>query len=312
MKGLELAYRYYKEYGEDMIASAFSEYEDRIAVGLVGEGSECLGFDDELSRDHDFEPGFCLWITAEDERRFGFRLERAYSKLPGGFMGLTRQPLSPAGGSRHGVIVIEDFYCKFLGAPSAPDSIARWLYTPSAMLRSASNGEVWRDELGVFSSVRDVLKQGYPEDVRRKKLAAHLALAHQSGCYNYERSLRRGDGGAAQLSLFEFIRHAISSVYLLSGEYEPFYKWAFRGLDSLEGVSDIKEKLLALSLSDGYPESSEEKLSLIEDVCSLLILALKEQGISRAACQNLDTHAFSVLDSVKDSYLRNMHIMEGI
>ena len=63
MKGLDIAYRYYKEYGEEMIRSLFSEHEDRIAVGLVGEGSECLGFDDELSHDHDFEPGFCLWIT---------------------------------------------------------------------------------------------------------------------------------------------------------------------------------------------------------------------------------------------------------
>ena len=312
MKGLELAYHYYKEYGEEMIASAFSEYADRIAVGLVGEGSECLGFDDELSRDHDFDPGFCLWITAEDERRFGFRLERAYSKLPKEFMGLSRQPLSPAGGNRRGVIIIEDFYRKFLGAPTAPDTLERWLYTPSAMLRSASNGEVWRDDLGIFSSVRDVLKQGYPEDVRRKKLASHLALAHQSGCYNYPRSLERGDLGAAQLSCFEFIHHAVSSLYLLSGEYEPFYKWAFRGLDGLEGVSDVKERLLTLSLADGRPESSKEKLQLIENVCSSLILLIKEQGLSKAACQNLDTHAFSVLDSVKDSYLRNMHIMEGV
>ena len=151
MKGLELAHRYYKEYGEEMIASLFPEYADRIAVGLAGEGSECLGFDDELSRDHDFEPGFCLWISAEDERLFGFRLGRAYSKLPKEFMGTVRQPLSPAGGNRHGVIVIEDFYGKYLGAPTAPDTLERWLYTPSATLRNASSGEVWRDDLGAFS-----------------------------------------------------------------------------------------------------------------------------------------------------------------
>lgn len=309
MKGLDIAYRYYKEYGEEMIRSLFPEYEGRIAVGLVGEGSECLGFDDELSRDHDFEAGFCLWITREDERLFGFKLERAYSKLPKEFMGTVRQPLSPAGGNRHGVIVIEDFYGKFLGAPTAPDTLERWLYTPSAMLRSASNGEVWRDDLSAFSSVRDVLKQGYPEDVRRKKLAAHLALAHQSGCYNYPRSLEREDVGAAYLSLFEFVRHVISAVYLLNNEYEPFYKWAFRGLDSLGRLSDMKEPLLALAKGE---RSGAEMLSLVEKVSSSLIGEIRAQGLSKAVCENLDTHALSVLDSVKDSYLRNMHIMEGV
>ena len=63
MKGLELAKAYYEEYGRPMIQEKFPKYAERIAVGLAGEGSECFGYDDELSRDHDFEAGFCLWQT---------------------------------------------------------------------------------------------------------------------------------------------------------------------------------------------------------------------------------------------------------
>ena len=55
MKGLELCREYFENYGRAMLEE-FPEIKDRIAVGLAGEGSECLGFDDELSRDHDFEP----------------------------------------------------------------------------------------------------------------------------------------------------------------------------------------------------------------------------------------------------------------
>ena len=63
MKGLELARKYYEEYGRELIDTKFHDFADRICVGLVGEGSECLGFDDKISTDHDFEPAFCLFIT---------------------------------------------------------------------------------------------------------------------------------------------------------------------------------------------------------------------------------------------------------
>ena len=82
MKGLELAKAYYEEYGRPMIREKFPDYEGRIAVGLAGEGSECFGYDDEISRDHDFEAGFCLWITEQDGEAIGFPLFRAYGKLP--------------------------------------------------------------------------------------------------------------------------------------------------------------------------------------------------------------------------------------
>ena len=107
MEGLRLAKAYYEAYGKDMLENNFKEVKDRIAVGLVGEGSECFMVDDEVSWDHDFEPGFCLWITKEDERAFGFKLERAYAKLPNTFEGFTREMMNPAGGNRHGVLIID-------------------------------------------------------------------------------------------------------------------------------------------------------------------------------------------------------------
>ncbi len=42
-----------------MIAGKFQAYESRIAVGLVGKGSDCFGFDDVLSQDHDFGTALC-------------------------------------------------------------------------------------------------------------------------------------------------------------------------------------------------------------------------------------------------------------
>ncbi|MCR5591172.1 MAG: tetratricopeptide repeat protein, partial [Lachnospiraceae bacterium] len=90
ISGLELARRYYMEYGKPMIHEKFPDYEDRIAAGLVGEGSECFGFDDGVSTDHDFGPGFCLWLKGKDYKKIGKELQKEYDALPKKFMGYER------------------------------------------------------------------------------------------------------------------------------------------------------------------------------------------------------------------------------
>ncbi len=311
MRGLDISREFYVQYGRPMLEDRFSDVWNRIAVGIAGEGSECLGYDDDLSRDHDFDAGFCLWITEADAAVYGFRLERAYAKLPREFMGLKRSLLSPVGGNRHGVITIEEFYTRHLGAPTAPDSPERWLYTPSCALLAASNGEVFTDPLGVFSAVREVLCGGYPEDIRRKKLAAHTILAAQAGQYNYPRCLARGEQGAAQLAVFAFVKHMISAIFLLNNRYEPFYKWAYRGLRDLPILGHIGDALGTLTELDNTPENAHIKQAMMEDVAALYITVLTEQGLTRATCGDLEKHAYSIQDGIKDISLRHMHIMEG-
>lgn len=311
MKGLELAREYYRAYGENMLKTAFGDVMDRITVGLVGEGSECLGFDDEISRDHDFDAGFCMWIDACDEREFGFRLERAYSKLPKEFMGVKRSLLSPAGGNRHGVIVTEDFYTRLLGSPEPPSSPEEWLKIPQSYLVVLSAGEIFKEGEGKFMKIRRVLQNGYPDDVRKKKLAACLAFMGQSGQYNYVRCVSRNESGAAQFAVFEFVKNAVKTVYLLNGKYCPFYKWAFRGMRELELLSDLEAPLTYLIETSNDKTSAECKAGIIEDTASMIISELKKQGLSDATCNNLDTHAYSVTDKIRDAALRNMHVMDG-
>ncbi len=311
MKGIDISREYYIAYGEPMLRTQFADVSDRIAAGLVGEGSECSRYDDEISRDHDFDAGFCLWITRADYERFGFRLERAYSKLPREFMGLSRSYLSPVGGNRHGVIVIDDFYKKFLGSPNVPNSVERWLYTPSSSLASATNGEVFADNLGEFSRIRNELLRGYPEDIRLKKLAAHAVFMSQAGQYNYPRIIKRGDTGAAQLAVFEFVKHAISSVYLLNNKYEPYYKWVYRGMDGLPILGDIRHALAALTELDNEDTRPALKAEAIENIASLFAAEYKNQGLSDSDRPELEAHAYQIQNKISDIDIRNLHIMEG-
>lgn len=314
MKGLELARGYYEVYGRDMLARQFPALCDRVAVGLCGEGSECWGYDDDISTDHDFEPGFCLWLTAEDEAAYGFALSRAYNRLPKEFGGYSRQRMAPVGGQRHGVQSIEAFYTRFLGAPTAPDTTDRWLYLPSASLACACNGVVFRDELGRFSAVRQALLAGYPEDIRRKKIAAHTILLAQSGLYNYQRCLRHSERGAAQLCVFHFVQHAISLMYLLANVYEPFYKWAYRGLRALPlpTLSPLEPALVALTELGNTPEETSAKQASMEEITDLLLQVYEGQSLIPRRMTDPEAAAYAVADGIRDARLRNRHIMEGV
>ncbi|MBQ9468021.1 MAG: DUF4037 domain-containing protein [Clostridia bacterium] len=313
MKGLELARAYYETYGAPMLHTRFQEYERLIAVGLVGAGSECFGFDDAISRDHDFEPGFCLFLPGEEliDSRTAFALERAYAKLPKEFMGCARLDRPPAGGYRHGVIRTGDFYTERIGRPDAFDAPEEWFAVPESYLAEAVNGTVFRDDLGQFSGVREKLKQ-MPDDVRFKKLAGHLWMAGQSSPYNYRRCLAHGEATAAQWALYEFVDHALSAAFLISGVYRPFYKWAFRALAGLPALSDLGASFDALLTEGGGGENAARKEEITARVTRRLTEELFNKGWLSAPDRALSFAAFELNDRIKDPNIRNMNLLGGV
>ena len=78
MNGIELSRAFYEQFGKAMLREKFPHLKDKIAVGIAGSGSDCYGYDDDISRDHDYEAGFCIFLPGEDvvSRRDEFLLER--------------------------------------------------------------------------------------------------------------------------------------------------------------------------------------------------------------------------------------------
>ncbi len=311
MQGIELSRKYYEKYGIPMIMEQFPEYEGRIAVGLAGPGSDCFGFDDEISRDHDFGAGFCLWLTDEDNELFGFRLARAYGRLPRLFMDFEKGKTNSYGTARYGVKTIADFYLPLTGKTGAPETLYEWLYTPEHALAAASNGCVFRDDLGVFSEIRNTIKTGMPEDVRLKKLAARTALMAQSGQYNFSRCVAHGETGAAALAVAEFVRNTASFVYLINGKYSPFYKWALRGMKNLELFSDFSQKLSNLLTGGFTADEIRNKQDIIENICSEAADYLRNTGLVQSSSDFLEPLAYQIQNKIKNSEIRSLHIMEG-
>ena len=313
MKGIELSKAFYEEHGKPMLEEEFPELLKYLAVGIFGSGSECFGFDDDVSQDHDFEPGFCIFLPDEEvvDRKTAFALERAYAKLPKEFMGFKRSLLQPVGGARHGVLRTNEFFEEKIGSPDGCLDNIGWLSVPQQALAEATNGELFFDNYGEVSKIRQALKE-YPEDVRRKKLAGNLLLMAQSGQYNYKRCISHGESAAAQLAVFEFVKSAMEVIFLLNNSYQPYYKWSFHALRDLPKLSLDAEIMEFLLTSSNDGDMAEEKYYSIEGIAADVIDELAEQNLTNAICGDLEKHAYSVNDGITDSALRNMHILAAI
>lgn len=286
MNGMDISRKYYETYGKSLIERNYAEYKNRIAAGLVGEGSECMGCDDEYSVDHDFGPGFCLWLTQEDYNLIGEQLQKDYESLPKEFMGFPTRNTTKQGSGRVGVFCIDDFYRRFTGYACAPDAETKageeeWLAIDMPALCKVTNGEVFTDPLGEFTRRRREY-MSYPKKIRIHKLAQALGLMAQAGQYNYGRMCKRNDKEAAWLCRAEFINAAISAGYLLNKNYEPFYKWKIWGMKKFTCLTSLKEELAVLMRMkiDG---NSEEAVMQIENICNLFVQELNRQNLT--ACQ---------------------------
>ena len=300
MRGLEISESFYHAYGEALLRERFPDLYGKISTGLLGAGSECLGYDDLISEDHDFTPDFCIFLPGEDviSRREAFLLERAYSSLPREYQGLKRAVLSPVGGNRRGVLRLSEFLTDKLGTPDGELTKEQWLRLPPQYLLEVTNGKVFHDGSGELTRIRKALS-GYPEDIRKKRLAGHLVMMAQAGSYNLSRCLRHGESAAAQLALHEFVQEALEVFFLLENRYLPYYKWRFRALRET-GFRDQEPVLTDLLNGGAFRYTEQELMDNIDSIFHTF--TEKDPG----------KYAYEINDEIRDNEIRNLHILSCV
>ena len=316
ISGMELARRFYKEYGQAMIHEGFAEYEDRITAGLVGRGSQCYGFDDPLSRDHDFGPDFCIWLDDDLYDEIGDKLQEAYDRLPAEFMGFSRVTVIPPDGKRAGVMRTWEFYARILdvseefllsyidisckrrhlceedkkpepGITAGVETgrveeecnrmeLAFFGTVDEANLSQCTNGEIFKEGTGDFARIREGLKY-YPDHIWKRKIAQELHYSAQMGQYNYVRMLKRGEKVASEIALSGYMEHTMKLVYLLNRKYAPYYKWLHRGMADLEKAAVIMDIFNAVY---DMPKGDERIRMTTEIVAAIIIEELEKLNMT--------------------------------
>ena len=310
MKYLDVSKLYFEKYGRPTIESEFPELVGKYAAGLVGRGSECFGYDDVTSLDHDIEPGFCIWLPDDVYEISGRALQDAYDSFPKEFMGISLIRSSYQKEKRKGVFSISEFYTELIGYHTIPVNNMMWTSIPQYALAEATNGAVYIDTYGEFSQIRTGLLNYYPEEVVYLKLSKCFLSMAQSGQYNFERCLRHGETGAAVLALDTFVREAVRAAFLLNKKFCPYYKWSLRSLSEINGMQVLSQALDYLLIGSNEGNGLISKIRTIEKVSRIFIDLSKCRGLSSSDSDYLEPHAYQIRSKIKDPQLLTYHIFE--
>jgi hypothetical protein len=204
---------------------------DRVFPGLsyatarLGSGSDVLGLDDTMSRDHDW--GCRLTLLVEDGAPVPRIIEALERELPQTFQGRpVRFPVTWDAARRHNVdtATVRDFAVGRLGVdPLGGLSAVDWLSLTGQSVLEVTAGPVFTDRTTTLARCRQVLRW-YPPDVERYVLAAGWKrLAQQMPFVG--RTAERGDELGSRLLCAELAADVVSLAFTLSRRWQPYAKW---------------------------------------------------------------------------------------
>ncbi|MBS5187450.1 DUF4037 domain-containing protein [Fusobacterium polymorphum] len=299
IKGLELSKRYFYDIVLPEFEKSLKDILPLCAFGLVGEGSECYGYDDELSQDHDFGPSVCIWLRKDDYLKYKDRINEVLKNLSKTYLGFQELKESEWGHNRRGLLNIDDFYFKFIGSANPPQTINDWQKIPETALSTVTNGEVFLDNLGEFTKIREQLLNYYPKAIRQNKIATRLMNISQHGQYNYVRCLRRNDLVAANQCLYLFVDEVMHLVFLLNRRYKIFYKWANRALLDLKILGNEVHKLLEDMVF------VQNKIPYVRKICKVLADELRNQKLTDCESEFLGDLGVDIQKNIDDEFFKN-------
>lgn len=280
MKGLELCRQYYKDIIEPIIRNNMDFIGGMYAAALIGWGSDVLGNDDELSRDHEWGPR-CIIFLPESLMYYSDKVYDILNKnVPIKFKGYStrfvahekcegiRVPSTDGSGNVHiEITTCKDYFQSNLGV-MVPKNDIEWLSIPENRLLEITGGEVFFDGVGELTKLRDFYSRYYPDDVWKFR----LAYAWQSIGWDIDLiglCNDRGDILSSRYCINETIFRIIRLTFLLNRRYAPSYpKWIHREFYKLPFIA----KEIGPALEDIYTEKDgKHALQKITDICNKLI-----------------------------------------
>lgn len=221
--GVDLARAYHLEVVRPLLVTRWPDL--AYAAARLGSGSDVLGLDDAVSRDHDWGLRLTLLLDAHRVEAVADHLER---DLPDRFRGLpTRFATSwdPVVRQRVEVASPDAFARSRLGLDVTRDwDVGDWLSLTGQAVLEVTAGPVFTDTHGGITTVRDRLTW-YPDDIWRHVVAVDWQRLGQV-LPLLGRAAQRADELGARVLAATAVRTAVHLGFLLERRWSPYPKWA--------------------------------------------------------------------------------------
>lgn len=278
--GLKLSELFYIEVVKPIVESEFPKLE--YSAGLIGSGSEVLGFDTPQSTDHNRGPRMLLFLSDNDYKRSKDRVWRVLStKLPYEFKGYptsfgrpdkygVRLPRKIKSGPIHHLIEIfttRSFFEKYLDFDPYQDiKILDWLRFPEHKLLSIVKGEIFHDDLGL-ERIRKKFHY-YPRDLWLYLLSLQWHEISEEEVF-VGRCGDVGDELGSKIITARIVKRLMKLCFLMEKEYAPYSKWFGTAFSRLESSRKLKPLFNEVLSAKTWREREEHLSQAYEEVAGL-------------------------------------------
>lgn len=267
--GLELSRAFYAQAVRPVLTRRFPDLQ--YSAGLVGCGSEVIGYDDAVSTDHHWGPRVMLFLSPADHRAHAGDIEaRLAEELPYRFMGYSTNFTAPKNedgdqgtqllkdiedgpvNHRVEVLTLDSYMRAYLGVSAAQDLRAGdWLSIPQQKLLSFTAGALFHDDLNI-QAARERLRY-YPRDVWLYLLACGWSRIGQDE-HLAPRAGTVGDELGAALIMSRLASSIMQLCFLQERRYAPFPKWLGSAFAELDCAAELAPVLRAIQRSEHWRE----------------------------------------------------------
>ena len=255
--GLDLAQSFYEHEVRSRLAGTVH------SAGLIGPGSEVLGYDDIRSTDHSWGPRLQVFV----DRRDVDAAKRALEGLPSEHLGWPTVIGSDAILFQKHVDVwtLGDWLTERRGIDTREGlSNLDWLAVPQQLVLETTSGRVFHDGLGQLESIRASLAW-YPDDVWRWLLASQWTRVAQEEAF-VGRAAEAGDELGSRIVAARLVRDLMRLCFLLERTYAPYSKWLGSAFSRLDAAGPIGPYLTAVLAADAYPPREEALVGAYQEV----------------------------------------------